>query len=65
MLKTLAFSEQMLDTGYLMLDNLQYTIGEFHCHPVSSLPGRSSERAKAGNQNPGSVSVGNGFHCSR
>jgi len=55
----------MLDTGYLMLDNLQYTIGEFHCHPVSSLPGRSSERAKTGNRNPGSVSGGNGFHCSR
>jgi hypothetical protein len=51
----------MLDAGYLMLDNYQFTDGEFQQHPVSSLPGRSSERAKTGNQNPGSVNAGNGF----
>jgi len=63
-LETVAICEQKLDAGYLMLDGEESTIGEFHHHPVSSLPGRSSERAKTGNQNPGSVNTGAGFHCS-
>jgi hypothetical protein len=46
MLENGAFSGQMLDAGCLMLDTCQYTNGEFQKHPVSSLPGRSSERAK-------------------
>jgi len=63
-LETVANYEQMLDAGYLMLDDEESTIGEFHQHPVSSLPGRSSERAKTGNQNRGSVNTGAGFRCS-
>jgi len=43
----------MLDAGYLMLDDEENTIGEFHNYPVSR------------NQNPGSLSAGNGFHCCR
>jgi hypothetical protein len=46
MVETGAFYGQILDAGCLMLDNYQYTNGEFQPHPVSSLPGRSSERAK-------------------
>jgi len=57
-LETVANYEQMLDAGYLMLDDEESSIGKFHYHPVSSLPGRSSERAKTGNQNPGSVDTG-------
>jgi hypothetical protein len=49
MLESGAFSGQMLDAGYLMLDNYQYTNGELQKHPVSR------------NQNPGSVKTGNGF----
>lgn len=64
MVETVAIYAQMLDAGYLMLDDEESTIGEFHHHPVPSLPGRSSEIAKAGNQNPGSVNIGAGFHCS-
>jgi hypothetical protein len=47
-----------------MLDNYQYTGGKSQQYPVSSLPGRSYERAKTGNQNPGSVNTGNGPHRS-
>jgi hypothetical protein len=31
-------------------------------YPASSLPGRSSERAKTGNQHPRSRSIANNFH---
>jgi len=50
--ETVANCEQMLDAGYLMLDDEESTIGEFLHHPVSR------------NQNPGSVNTGAGFHCS-
>jgi len=48
----------MLDARYLMLDIQECTGNEIQNHPdfgelsraVSSLPGRSSERAKTGNQ---------------
>jgi hypothetical protein len=47
MVETGAFYGQILDAGCLMLDNYQYTNGEFQNHPVSR------------NQNPGSVNAGN------
>jgi len=50
--ETVAIYERMLDAGYLMLDDEESTIREFHNHPVSR------------NQNPGSVNTGAGFHCS-
>jgi hypothetical protein len=40
----------MLDARYSMLDIEECTANEIQNHPVSSLPGRSSERAKTGNQ---------------
>jgi len=70
MLETVAFSGQMLvgaviprsgDARYLMLDIQDCTANEIQKHPVSSLPGRSSERAKTGNQYPGSIHNSNGF----
>jgi len=51
-LETVAIHEQMLDAGYLMLDDEKCTIREFHHHPVSR------------NQNPRSVNTGTGFHRS-
>jgi len=50
--ETVANYLQILDAGYLMLDDQENTIGEFHNHPVSR------------NQNPGSVDPAAGFHCS-
>jgi hypothetical protein len=44
-----AFSGQMLDAGYLMLDIQECTHGELQKHPVSR------------NQVPGSVNTINGF----
>jgi hypothetical protein len=38
-----------------MLDIQEGTDSEIGNHPASSLPGRSSERAKTGNQDPGST----------
>jgi hypothetical protein len=51
----------MLDARYLMLDIQEGTENEIQNHPVSSLPGRSSERAKTGNQYPGSINIATGF----
>ena len=50
MLEMVAFSGQMLDAGYLMLDIQECTNSEIEKHPVSR------------NQYPGSVNIGNGFH---
>jgi hypothetical protein len=49
MFEMVAFSVQMLDAGYLMLDIPECTNGEIQKHPVSR------------NQYPGSVNTGNGF----
>jgi hypothetical protein len=49
MLEMVAFSGQMLDAGYLMLDIQECTNGELQKHPVSR------------NQYPGSVNTGKGF----
>jgi len=49
MLEMVAFSGQMLDAGYLMLDIQECTNSEIEKHPVSR------------NQDPGSVNIGNGF----
>ena len=46
MCERVAFSGQMLDARYLMLDIQECTWNEIQKHPVSSLPGRSSGRAK-------------------
>jgi len=43
MLETVVFSGQMLDARYWMLDIQECTGNEIKKHPVSSLPGRSSE----------------------
>jgi hypothetical protein len=51
----------MLDAGYLMLDIPEFAASEIQRHPVSSLPGRSSERAKSGIQYPGSRHTNNDF----
>jgi hypothetical protein len=56
LLEYVDFSKQMLDAGYSMLDDLEYPDGEIQRHPVSSLPGRSSESGKTGNQYQGSAS---------
>jgi hypothetical protein len=50
MLERVAFSGQMLDARYLMLDIQECTWNAIQKHPVSSLPGRSSESGKTGNQ---------------
>jgi hypothetical protein len=50
MLETVAFSGQMLDAGYLMLDIQECTWNEIQKHPVSR------------NQYPGSVNTRNSFH---
>jgi hypothetical protein len=50
MIKMVAFSGQMLDAGYQMLDIHEYTKSEIQKHPVSR------------NQYPGSVNTGNDFH---
>jgi hypothetical protein len=49
MLEMVAFSRQMLDAGYLMLDIQECTNSVIEKHPVSR------------NQDPGSVNTGNGF----
>jgi len=48
--KSVVFPRSMLDARYLMLDIQDCTGNEIQNHPVSSYPGRSSERAKTGNQ---------------
>jgi len=53
------------DSGCWILDVRKYTSYDFQQLSVSSLPGRSFERAKTGNQYPGSNNSGNGFHSSR
>jgi hypothetical protein len=45
-----------------MLDIPEFAESEVQKHPISSLPGRSSERAKTGNQYPGSRNFANAFH---
>jgi hypothetical protein len=59
--KTVVITGTMLDAGYLMLDIPEFAEREIAQHPVSSLPGRSSERAKTGNQYPGSRIIANAF----
>jgi hypothetical protein len=61
MLERLACSGQVLDARYLMLDIQECTWKAIQKHPVSSLPDRSSERVKTGNQYPGSINIANGF----
>jgi hypothetical protein len=66
--KTVVFTATIPDAGYLIPDILKFPTIEIRKHPVFSLPGRSSERAKTGNQYPGSRHITNGFHsafCSR
>jgi hypothetical protein len=55
----------MLDAGYWMLDIPEFAGSEMQKHPVSSLPGRSPERAKTGNQYPGSRNIANAFSLQR
>ena len=50
-----ALVRPILDAGYSMLDNLHDIRSRIYKHPVSSLPGRSSERAETGNQYRGSA----------
>jgi len=46
-----------------MLDIIaEFTRSEIQKHPLSSMPGRSSEKAKTGIKYPGSCSIANGFH---
>jgi hypothetical protein len=52
----------MLDTRYWILDIRECAESEIQQHPASSLPGRSSERAKTGNQYPGSRYIDYDFH---
>ena len=68
--KPVAFTRPMLvgaaiphsgDARYWMLAIQECTENEIKQHPVSSLPGRISERAKAGNQYPGSINIATDF----
>jgi hypothetical protein len=43
--KTAVIAATILDAGYWMLDIPEFAVSEIQKHPVSSLPGRSSERA--------------------
>jgi hypothetical protein len=54
-------SKTVVITG-MMLDILEFAESEIQQHPVSSLPRRSSERAKTGNQYPGSRNIANHLH---
>jgi hypothetical protein len=60
--KIVLFAGMILDAGYLMLDIPEFPESEIQKHPVSSLPGPSSERAKTGNRYPGSRHIVNAFH---
>jgi hypothetical protein len=55
--KTVVFTATIPDAGYLIPDIPKFPTSEIRKHPVFSLPGRSSESAKAGNRYPGSRNI--------